>query len=292
MLKGEKLEAWYEERARGLGHNGLAEILDATKDLTGSGLGAMLGVSTKAAQGLRRRHGMRSPGSRAVNLKRRVRQKAVPVRTPLGLRPVAPLGVQPEDDDGLQCLDCGKWFVALGIHVQAIHGITADDYRREYELPASIGLVTTQLRERFAARARRRFATDERLREALRQDPAARARALKLARAARIESEGREGVQSKWRQSAQTSRDNRSRRIDAADDKRAQELAYSDTRALVEATTQLTAAQLAELLGTTQSRAKKLRVRFGVRSVSKHFAAAERRKARENDGMDELRRTK
>lgn len=49
----------------------------------------------------------------------------------------------------VQCHICGKYFSALGIHVVQTHEISAQDYRFEFGLPHTIGLVSESLHERF-----------------------------------------------------------------------------------------------------------------------------------------------
>lgn len=47
----------------------------------------------------------------------------------------------------LQCLVCGKWYIQVGSHVQAIHELSAREYREEYELPLSKGVVPAWYRK-------------------------------------------------------------------------------------------------------------------------------------------------
>ena len=44
------------------------------------------------------------------------------------------LGVVRDDGERMQCHGCGEWFLHLGSHVFQAHGLTADDYRREFGL--------------------------------------------------------------------------------------------------------------------------------------------------------------
>ena len=38
----------------------------------------------------------------------------------------------------IQCLICGKWFIALHTHLERTHYITADDYKERYGLDTFI----------------------------------------------------------------------------------------------------------------------------------------------------------
>lgn len=49
----------------------------------------------------------------------------------------------------VQCHICGKFFVALGIHVKKTHEMTASDYRFEFGLSHTVGLVSEYLHERY-----------------------------------------------------------------------------------------------------------------------------------------------
>lgn len=61
------------------------------------------------------------------------------------------------DDDRLQCHECGDWFVALDQHVYAGHGLTADQYREDWDLPAGTRLRTPGLLNTNRARALQRI---------------------------------------------------------------------------------------------------------------------------------------
>jgi hypothetical protein len=52
--------------------------------------------------------------------------------------------------DKAQCHVCGKAFKALGLHVVQAHGMSCDEYRREFRLPPGLGLVGSSLHERFS----------------------------------------------------------------------------------------------------------------------------------------------
>lgn len=52
--------------------------------------------------------------------------------------------------DKIQCHVCGKVFHFLGKHVAATHEISADDYRREFRLHRSLGLVSDAMHRRWS----------------------------------------------------------------------------------------------------------------------------------------------
>jgi predicted transcriptional regulator len=267
----------YEQRARELGHATLAEMLLATADLTVGGLAALLGVTPTPAHKLRVRHGVPSPGRNARNFAYRPRQLR-PERAPPARRPVVPPGIQPEENGRLMCLECGRWFRGLGIHVRTKHGIGADEYRREHELPAGRGLAAGDLSEAMAERARHEFAANEAIQAAFTNDSHTLGERLKRAREALAESSTRAGVQAAWRASQLANAETVRLRNARARDARAAELGHPSMIALLEATTDLTAAQLAKLLGYTEPVAKKLRAKHGIRSTARSAAAARRRR--------------
>lgn len=81
----------------------------------------------------------------------------------------APYGVLARDDDGRVCCHlCGRWFVALGVHVK-VHGYTADAYRRDMGLLSSRGLIATPLSERTRRRMRERYQRTAEVRQDLAQ---------------------------------------------------------------------------------------------------------------------------
>lgn len=43
--------------------------------------------------------------------------------------------------DKCQCLICGKWYVQVCSHVQAVHGMTGREYREHFELEVKRGVV-------------------------------------------------------------------------------------------------------------------------------------------------------
>jgi hypothetical protein len=81
---------------------------------------------------LRRRYGVPSPGHRAVDHKPWViRPRPEPFRTPTELRPKVAVGVHPEEDGRMKCLDGGRWYRLLGNHRRYTHGISVKEYQTE-----------------------------------------------------------------------------------------------------------------------------------------------------------------
>ena len=58
-------------------------------------------------------------------------------------------------NDRVFCLCCGKGFKMLKRHLGSEHGLTEDDYRAQFGLPADLPLVAPSYSERKAAYARR-----------------------------------------------------------------------------------------------------------------------------------------
>jgi predicted transcriptional regulator len=48
----------------------------------------------------------------------------------------------------LQCKICGKWYVQVGSHITQKHGMTAREYREEYNLPVKRGIVPDWFRKK------------------------------------------------------------------------------------------------------------------------------------------------
>ena len=45
------------------------------------------------------------------------------------------------EEGRLQCKICGKWYVQVGTHIVQKHGMTAREYREEYNLPVKRGIT-------------------------------------------------------------------------------------------------------------------------------------------------------
>lgn len=54
--------------------------------------------------------------------------------------------------DLIQCLECGKWFPFLPIHLNRIHQIDSIDYRIKHDLPAQTPLAGVKYREMHRAK--------------------------------------------------------------------------------------------------------------------------------------------
>jgi predicted transcriptional regulator len=59
-----------------------------------------------------------------------------------------PIGRLVADADGahVQCHICGTWWAKLATHVRRRHGMSPDEYREEFGLNKSTGLVSPALR--------------------------------------------------------------------------------------------------------------------------------------------------
>ena len=54
--------------------------------------------------------------------------------------------------DLIQCLECGKWFPFLPVHLNRIHQIDSIDYRIKHDLPAQTPLAGVKYREMHRAK--------------------------------------------------------------------------------------------------------------------------------------------
>lgn len=52
-----------------------------------------------------------------------------------------------KSDKKVQCLICKKWYIQVCTHVLQVHGITAKEYKEEYELEVKRGIVPKWYRE-------------------------------------------------------------------------------------------------------------------------------------------------
>jgi hypothetical protein len=186
---------------------------------------------------------------------------------PKSRRPVVAPGVQPQAGGRLQCLECGRWYRALGQHVRVKHGLTARQYKAEYQLPTSRGLVADDLREAFAVRQRRRIAQEPGVAEALREGTALLSgRSVKARRhAARQASEQRAA----WRAAANQASLVRSRQIKADNDALARRHGHTDIETLLRHSVHLTAAVLGQQVGRSEHQIRKLRARYAIASQSR-----------------------
>ncbi|WP_075001125.1 MucR family transcriptional regulator [Streptomyces qinglanensis] len=83
-----------------------------------------------------------------------------------------PRGTQPEDAAGrLQCLECGRWYRRLDMHLHRGEDMTPDDYRERHGLAAGHPLVSPELSDRWREQARARHARGELASIAQRQSP-------------------------------------------------------------------------------------------------------------------------
>lgn len=64
----------------------------------------------------------------------------------------APPGVQPAAGGRIQCLECGRWYGQLCVHLR-VHGLTADAYRARHGLRVHQPLTAPDVSARMAAAA-------------------------------------------------------------------------------------------------------------------------------------------
>ncbi len=80
--------------------------------------------------------------------------------------------------DKICCLRCGRYFDRLFKHLASIHNISIDEYKTMYGLPWSVGLMGSNLRERYKKFGRaeikpeyQRLGTEAILKKAARRQP-------------------------------------------------------------------------------------------------------------------------
>ncbi len=196
---------------------------------------------------------------------------------------VVEAGVQPVVGDRLVCRLCGRLFRSLGHHlVGPRHRAALEDYRERFELPASMPLMAADLREKHAAAGRELLETNAEVRAAFavdERDSQERDRRRRRGLQRKAQTESRAGVQ-RSKRSVGTSLGQHSRQraadVRAELNDRARGHGFPDLPALLQATTGLTASELARLLGCTPSSAAAWRRKNGVRSTSAQAAAAAR----------------
>ena len=67
------------------------------------------------------------------------------------------------DGEAVQCHVCGDWYVLLGTHANATHGLHADAYRRAFGLHKSTALASTGYRTKRRRHHSAQLVTPERL---------------------------------------------------------------------------------------------------------------------------------
>ncbi len=95
--------------------------------------------------------------SRALYMAEQGAQSQAPVEAPAKQAKTAAPAVAIEDavqDDKVVCLCCGQSFTMLKRHLKAEHGLTEDEYRKMFGLPASFPLVAPAYSARKAAYAK------------------------------------------------------------------------------------------------------------------------------------------
>lgn len=66
-------------------------------------------------------------------------------------------GVLASDGERVQCHICGRWYKGLGTHAWQAHGISADEYREEFGLKYTHGLVGENTKDRMSQKQKRRW---------------------------------------------------------------------------------------------------------------------------------------
>ena len=174
-----------------------------------------------------------------------------------------PPGVQPERNGRLQCLECGRWFRHVGIHVAQKHELTADDYRAKYELPRSKALAAPEIIERQVIAGKERFARDPNLRDLL-TPKMPHEEVRKLALAARSESAKRAGSKEAGRRGTQEARQKFLDKLDAPYAEVARRLGMTGITELLDSTRDLTDNAFGRLTGFPTKQAARFRRRHGV----------------------------
>lgn len=177
-----------------------------------------------------------------VSIKSVLEAHASPSRTNLG----AGMGVQPEVDGVLQCLECGRWYRALGPHVVQGEGLDLDTYRERHGLPATLPLAAADLRERWRTQTKQRRERGE-LPTSI--DPEVSAAARRKAVARRAETAARPGVRAVQRQSVVKAGTRAMDNARAALDEVATGLGYADWRELITSTCQQDTSVLSQMTG-------------------------------------------
>lgn len=79
------------------------------------------------------------------------------------------IGVQPQEDGRLECLECGGWYRLRPPHLGAAHRMSAAEYREAHQLPRRQGLRARDLSERAREQGRARYAAREDIRATMDQ---------------------------------------------------------------------------------------------------------------------------
>lgn len=62
--------------------------------------------------------------------------------------------------DLIECLECGKRFHLLNVHLRKVHGMTCDEYRGLYNLPVTTPLAGRVFRQKQSEKMRYLIASD------------------------------------------------------------------------------------------------------------------------------------
>jgi ROS/MUCR transcriptional regulator protein len=155
-------------------------------------------------------------------------------------------GVQPEADGRLQCLECGRWYRALGSHLAQGEGMTADAYRELHGLPATLPLAAIDLRSRWREQTRQRRANGD---LPVVVDPEARTAGRRIGVGRHAVTAARSGVRAVHQAGIAQARTRAIANAREALDEVAARLGYADWRALILSTCHEDTGTLARLTG-------------------------------------------
>jgi len=183
------------------------------------------------------------------------------MRERVGTPPDVLPGVQPEVDGKLICLECGLGFVGLGQHVVRAH-LPVAEYRRIHELPPTLGLHASALKQ-WRSRSMREKFKDPEVRAAFKPRRGVE-ELIPMAIQAKREAKERAGVQAARK--AAIAKGVAVRRAKAEEKYRlmAKTFGYADMPALLAANRALSNSRLATVLGLDHRSVEYLRNLHGA----------------------------
>jgi len=200
-----------------------------------------------------------------------VRLSAMPYGGPMlsaGSVSVAPVGVQVEERGRLLCLECSGWFIRLGYHVGVKHEISCADYRIKHGLPRGQALEATGLRQRRSERGRQLFEQDPAtILARLTPTRTTAEQRVAMSQAARWESAQRPGMRALARAQGAVAGAAVRAASEAELAARAVAAGFTDLHAMLAATSDLPARQVAAMLSVAVRRIWALRRRHGYIST-------------------------
>jgi transposase-like protein len=172
-------------------------------------------------------------------------------------------GVQPQEDDRIQCLECRRWYKSLSGHLGSAHGLTVEQYRARWGLTTQHPVAAPATRRRIAAGVRDQHSRQPRVADAfLEQHGVDRTRrsATPETRAAIAESARRPEALRRLRANTEKIIEATRERHERA----ARELGYASLHAALEATMHEDCAAAARRLGWSRDLVWRLRVQLGL----------------------------